>query len=162
MKRIGFGLVLLALAGFAVACAKEAQKDAGGAPPSSAGAPSGSGSSVGSPLDQGPRAFASPVDESLAEKGEELFKAKGCSACHTFGQKLTGPDLAGVSQRRTASWIENQILHPDKMTKEDPIAKDLFAKFLLQMPNQGVTADEARALIEYFKEKDQPAAKPRG
>lgn len=107
--------------------------------------------------DSGPRAAESPVDKALAEQGEKLFQTKGCSACHAFGKKVTGPDLAGVSQRRTAVWIENQILHPEVMTKEDPIARELFAKHSLQMPNQKLTADEARAVIEYFKHKDHEA-----
>ena len=62
------------------------------------------------------------------------------------------------SPRRTAIWIENQILHPEVMTKEDPISHELFAKFSLQMPNQKLTDDEARAVIEFFKHKDKEAA----
>lgn len=111
-----------------------------------------------SPLDEGPRAADSPVDKSLEDQGEKLFKDKGCSACHTFGKKLTGPDLAGVTHRRTARWIERQILHPDLMVKEDPIAKQLFATHMLQMPNQGLTEAQAKAVIEYFKHQDRVAA----
>lgn len=114
----------------------------------------------GSKLDHGPRAAEAPVSEELVEQGETLFKDKGCSACHMFGKRLTGPDLAGVTQRRTAQWIENQILHPDKMTKEDPIARKLFAEFALQMPNQGLTEAQARSVIEYFKSKDRGGADP--
>ena len=114
-----------------------------------------------SQLDQGPRAGEQPVNEERAEAGEKLFKDKGCSACHTFGKKLTGPDLQGVSMRRTAAWLENQILHPDQMVKNDPIARQLFAQHMLQMPNQGLTADEARAVIEYFKEQDHEAGESR-
>jgi mono/diheme cytochrome c family protein len=110
-----------------------------------------------SPYDSGPRASEAPVDKAKAEAGEKLFQTKGCSACHAFGKKVTGPDLAGVSQRRTQLWLEHQILHPDVMTKEDPIARELFAKHSLQMPNQKLTEDEARAVIEYFKHKDHEA-----
>jgi len=108
--------------------------------------------------DSGPRAGESPVDEAKAAQGEKLFQTKGCTACHAFGKRVTCPDLAGVTQRRTAAWMENQILHPDVMTKEDPIAHDLFAKFSLQMPNQKLTEDEARAVIEFAKHKDKGAA----
>ena len=110
-----------------------------------------------SPYDSGPRAAESPVDAARAEAGEKLFQTKGCSACHAFGKKVTGPDLAGVTQRRTALWLEHQILHPEVMTKEDPIARELLAKHSLQMPNQKLTEDEARAVIEYFKYKDKEA-----
>lgn len=112
-------------------------------------------------LDQGPRAGESKVDEAKARLGEALFKDKGCSACHAFGKRVTGPDLAGVSMRRTQAWMESQILHPDLMVKQDPIARGLFAQFALQMPNQGLTPDEARAVIEYFKHQDHEAGEGR-
>jgi cytochrome c551/c552 len=115
-----------------------------------------------SPYDSGPRASEAPVDKEKAEAGEKLFQTKGCSACHAFGKKVTGPDLAGVSQRRTQLWLEHQILHPEVMTKEDPIARELFAKHSLQMPNQKLTEDEARAVIEYFKHKDHEAGEEKG
>ena len=110
-----------------------------------------------SQYDAGPRAFEGAADEAGVEHGEQLFKDKGCSACHAFGKKITGPDLAGVTHRRTAAWIENQILHPDVMVKTDPISHELFAKYMLQMPNQGLTPDEARAVIAYFRHMDHEA-----
>lgn len=110
-----------------------------------------------SPYDKGPRAGESPVNKELAEQGEKLFSTKGCTACHAFGKRVTGPDLAGVSMRRTSQWMENQILHPEKMVKEDPISHALFATYALQMPNQGVKPEEAKAIIEYFKEQDHEA-----
>ena len=121
--------------------------------------PGGGAASVAtvSPYDSGPRAGETAANEALAEKGEKLFKDKGCSACHGFGRRISCPDLNGVTMRRTALWLENQILHPDKMTKEDPIARQLFAQFALQMPNQGLTQDEARAVIEYLKHKNHEA-----
>lgn len=110
-----------------------------------------------SKYDSGPRAGESKVDEEKAEAGKKLFSSKGCTACHTFGKKMSGPDLAGVTMRRTAEWMENQILQPERMVKEDPIAHDLFAKHALQMPNQGLTQDEARAVIEYLKHQNHEA-----
>jgi mono/diheme cytochrome c family protein len=125
---------------------------------SSASSPAGASSMPAvSKYDAGPRAGESPVNEALVEQGEKLFSTKGCTACHAFGKRLTGPDLAGVTMRRTAVWMENQILHPDKMVKEDPISHGLFATYALQMPNQGLTPDEAKAVIEYFKHQDHEA-----
>jgi mono/diheme cytochrome c family protein len=107
--------------------------------------------------DSGPRAGESEPDEAQATRGSQLFKDKGCSACHAFGTKLSGPDLRGVSMRRTAAWMENQILHPEVMVKEDPISRGLFATHALQMPNQGLQPDEARAVIEFLKYQDHEA-----
>jgi len=104
-----------------------------------------------------------PINDELADKGEELFKTKGCIACHTIGKgKLTGPDLAGVTQRRTLDWIENQILHPEVMVEKDPIAKELLATYLVKMPNQNVTPQEAHAIIMYLREKDSEAKEESG
>lgn len=121
---------------------KSSEPAAGGGAPSTATG----GVAATSRWDAGPRAAESKADEELAEAGEKLFSAKGCTACHAFGRKSAGPDLAGVSMRRTEQWMEQQILHPDVMVKEDPISRQLFAQFALQMPNQGLTADEAKAV----------------
>lgn len=115
----------------------------------------GSGATVTSPYDGGPRAGEFPVEPALASQGEGLFKAKGCTACHAYGKRLTGPDLKGVTMRRTATWMEHQILHPEIMTKEDPISKQLLATYMVQMSNQGLKPEEAKAVIEYLKKMDE-------
>jgi mono/diheme cytochrome c family protein len=105
-------------------------------------------------LDQGPRAASTPADESMAKAGERLFQTRGCSACHGFGKRISCPDLDGVTTRRTAKWIHTQILHPDAMTKQDPIARQLFAQFMLQMPNQGLSSTQADSVLEFLKHKN--------
>jgi mono/diheme cytochrome c family protein len=150
MKRLPRPLVAAVLALVLAGCSSSEQPSSQG----SAGAAPAAATPAASNLDAGPRAAEGSIDEALAEQGEKLFKDKGCSACHTFGQKLTGPDLAGVSERRTARWIETQILDPQRMVKEDPVAKQLFATHMLQMPDQGLTEAEAKALVEFFKDKD--------
>jgi mono/diheme cytochrome c family protein len=110
-----------------------------------------------SQYDSGPRAADTPIDESKVEQGKGLFSSKGCTACHAFGRRISCPDLAGVTHRRTVAWMQNQILHPDVMTKTDPIAHQLFATYALQMPIQGLTPDEALAVIEFFKHTDHEA-----
>ena len=111
-----------------------------------------------SPFDTGPRAAEAPVDEALAAQGEVLFKSKTCSTCHAFGLRITGPDLAGVTHRRSAEWMEQQMLHPDVMTKTDPIARQLLGKYAVQMPNLMLKPEEAKALIEFAKRKDRDLA----
>lgn len=108
-----------------------------------------------SPLDVGPRAGEFPFAERLAERGRDIFKQKGCTACHAFGKTLTGPDLRGVTMRRSAAWIERQILHPDLMLQEDPITIDLYNQFMVRMANQGLTPFESRCVIEYLKWVDE-------
>jgi cytochrome c551/c552 len=156
--RIAALVLVLALAG----CGgrKADGTSSGSSPATTAPATQAAGGGVAkvSKYDAGPRAGESPVNHEAAERGEKLFQSKACSACHAFGTKLSGPDLAGVSMRRTAAWIEHQILTPELMVKEDPISRELFAKHALQMPNQGLTAAEAKDIIEYLKHKDAKAA----
>lgn len=109
---------------------------------------------VTSILDRGPRAGESPYMPIWAVRGESLFAQRGCKACHAYGARLTGPDLKGVTRRRSAEWMERQITHPDVMTKEDPIAIQLLAEYVAQMANVGLSPEEARAVIEYLKKLD--------
>lgn len=99
-----------------------------------------------------------PVDHDAAEAGEKLFTAKACSGCHAFGRRVTGPDLAGVTHRRSREWMTSQMQHPEVMTKQDPVARELYAKYMVQMPNLSVTDDEAHKLVEYFKSRDAASA----
>jgi cytochrome c551/c552 len=125
--------------------------------PASTPAPETTPAATTSPYDAGPRAGESPVDAALAAQGEKLFQTKGCMVCHGFGKKVTCPDLVGVSMRRTATWMEHQILHPDVMVKEDPISRELRKGFPLEMTNLKLTQAEARAVIEFLKRKDRDA-----
>lgn len=133
-------------------------KGSGSAPSSS----SGSTAATESKYDKGPRAAEEPIDESLVKQGEGLFQTKGCSACHGFGKRISCPDLNGVTMRRTSEWMRNQILHPEVMTKEDPISHQLLATYSLQMPNQQLTEPEAKAVIEFLKHKNHETNEAEG
>lgn len=95
-------------------------------------------------------ALGADVDEALSGKGKATFEGK-CAACHKFGERYVGPDLAGVTERRKAEWIMNMVLNPQEMTQKDPTAKELLGEFMTQMPNQNLTRQEARAVLEYFR-----------
>lgn len=91
------------------------------------------------------------IDQTMAKEGEELFKLK-CTACHKTDKKFIGPALKGVLSRRSPSWVMNMILDPEKMVKNDPLAKDLLVEYNgSPMANQGLTKEEARAILEYFR-----------
>jgi cytochrome c551/c552 len=122
------------------------------APPADTAAPAVLAKSL---YDGGPRASASPVNAALAAEGETLFKTKICATCHGWGKKITCPDLKGITSQRTAEWMGHQIMHPDVMTKTDPISHDLMKTYKLQMPNQALTQDQATRLIEYLKQRDK-------
>jgi cytochrome c len=93
------------------------------------------------------------VNEELARTGSGLFVTK-CSACHALEKRVVGPQLLGITQRRTPEWIMNMILNPEEMTKKDPIAMAMLAEYMAPMANQSLTESEARALLEYFRLSD--------
>ncbi len=97
-------------------------------------------------------------DAALATSGKTVFESK-CSACHkTTEQKIVGPGLKDVTKRRKPSWILNMITNPEEMTKKDPQAMKLLEEHLTQMTFQNVTDDEAKAILEYFREIDGEGA----
>ena len=123
-----------------------------GAKDTTAAAPADTAVLATSQYDAGPRAAEGKVDAAMAAAGEKLFTTKGCTACHAYGKKLTGPDLKGVTTRRTTTWMVNQIMSPDVMTRTDPISHQLkLENKNLQMLNLHLTQTEALSLVEYFK-----------
>ena len=95
------------------------------------------------------------IDQALATNGKSIFEGK-CSACHQLSdQKVVGPGLAGVTERRKPEWVMNMIINPEEMTKKDPEAKKLLAEHLTQMTNQNVNEQDARAILEFLRENDK-------
>ncbi|MCA0131030.1 c-type cytochrome [Winogradskyella alexanderae] len=91
------------------------------------------------------------VDEELAKNGEEVY-SKLCLACHMVDQKFIGPSPKGILKRRSPEWVMNMIINPEKMVKEDPLAKDLLEEYNgSPMVSQNVSKEEARAILEYFR-----------
>lgn len=91
-----------------------------------------------------------PVSHEMAEAGEKLFETK-CSACHKMADRYVGPPLGEVTTRRSPEFIMNQILNPDGMYTKHPVVKQLLGEYMTQMPNQGLTQDEARKVLEYLR-----------
>lgn len=89
-------------------------------------------------------------DHAMAHRGETTFEGK-CSACHKLTEKYVGPALGGVLQRRTPAYVMNMILNPEGMYTRHPVAKQLLAEHLTQMPNLGLSEPEAREVVEYLR-----------
>lgn len=99
---------------------------------------------------------AGEVDMQLAARGGELFTQKGCVACHKIGEgRLVGPDLMGVTERRSYEWIYAMVTAPDSMLQNDSTTKALFAEYFTPMPDQKVQPDEGRALYEYLRARTE-------
>ncbi len=95
--------------------------------------------------------FPDDIDSEMAARGEATFNAI-CVACHMTNQRMIGPAMAGVYDRRSPEWVMNMILNPDGMLKEDPIAKALLKEYNNAiMLNQNLTEEEARDVAEYLR-----------
>ena len=95
--------------------------------------------------------FGDEVDADMAAAGQERFQAI-CTACHMAEQRMIGPALKGVYERRSPEWVMNMILNPDGMLKEDPIAKALLKEYNNAiMLNQNLSEEEARNVAEYLR-----------
>ncbi len=95
--------------------------------------------------------FSSDIDAEMAAVGEAKFNAI-CTACHMAEQRMIGPALKGVYERRNPAWVMNMISNPDNMLKEDPIAKALLKEYNNAiMLNQNLSEEDTRAVAEYLR-----------
>lgn len=95
--------------------------------------------------------FPDEIDQEMAARGQAKFDAI-CVACHMVDQRMIGPAMKGVYERRSPEWVMNMILNPDGMLKEDPIAKALLKEYNNAiMLDQNLTEEEARDVAEYLR-----------
>jgi hypothetical protein len=94
------------------------------------------------------------LDESMATAGETAAGVK-CGSCHKYTtEKLVGPGWKDVTKRRAPEWILNFITNPDPMLDKDPEAQAMLELCLVRMPNQNLTDQEARQILEFMRKND--------
>lgn len=94
------------------------------------------------------------LDVAMADAGEKIVSVK-CSACHKLtDEKLVGPGWKGVTTRHKPEWIMNFITNTDKMIDKDPKAQAMLELCLVRMPNQNLSDDDARRLLEFMRKND--------
>ncbi|MAN86115.1 MAG: cytochrome C [Algoriphagus sp.] len=102
--------------------------------------------------------LGSGVDASLADQGKAIVDMK-CTACHQLNDKrLVGPGFQGVTNRRRPEWIMNMITNVDVMLDQDPEAQKLLEECLTRMPNQNISMDDARGILEFMRKNDEEKA----
>jgi len=104
------------------------------------------------------------VDNGLALKGKDLFKAKGCAACHDAKMKgdLVGPNLLKVSEK----WSDKKELYEwirtpqSLLDRKHEYATKLFEKYnkIPMTPNPKLTDGEIDAILAFTN--DPEAAVP--
>lgn len=94
------------------------------------------------------------LDKAMADKGMKISEMK-CESCHKLtDERLVGPGWAGVTERHTPEWIMNFMTNTDEMLDIDPKAQAMLEICMVRMPNQNLTDDDARAILEYMREND--------
>ncbi|MGV9013503.1 MAG: c-type cytochrome [Flavobacteriales bacterium] len=91
------------------------------------------------------------IDQGRVTKGKEIYDVK-CQACHSLGtNRVVGPGWKGVVEQRKPEWIMNMIVHTDAMLESDEHAQALLEECLVRMPNQNLTEDDARNVLEFMR-----------
>jgi len=87
------------------------------------------------------------------DTGKQLFESV-CVACHTTGtDRLVGPGLAGVEERRDHDWLIRKITEPDRLRAEDDsLSLALLDEYGSPMPNLGITPDQAEEILAYLED----------
>ena len=92
------------------------------------------------------------TDEAAVADGEKLFKAN-CRACHAVDQKLIGPALAGVYDRRDMDWIKAFVRNSQVVIASgDEYAVELFEEYnKTAMTPFNLNDSEIESIISYIK-----------
>ena len=100
-------------------------------------------------------AIGNKLDEAMAAEGKKNTFDVKCSACHKLTEeKLVGPGWKGVTNRHQPAWIMNFITNTDEMINKDPAAQAQLEICLVRMPNQSLTDEGARAILEFMRQND--------
>ena len=90
-------------------------------------------------------------DQAAVTRGRSLWTQRACSGCHGIGRKQAGPDLAGVSQRRTREWIGKFLANTQEMLNTDSTAMALLKEYKgIRMPSPKLPEPDADAILAFI------------
>ena len=98
--------------------------------------------------------LSATVDKKMVEEGGEVFEQK-CAACHKMAERYVGPALGDVIKRRGPTFVMNMALNPQGMVDNHPETKKLLAEFYVPMPNQNISPEQARQVVEYLRTQNK-------
>ncbi len=86
------------------------------------------------------------------DDGRKVFETK-CFSCHSIGGgDKQGPDLKGLSDRRSQEWIKSFTKSPATFSRSDPAAAELLKRFSPEiMPDQTLSNEELDAIIDLIQ-----------
>jgi hypothetical protein len=108
----------------------------------------------GTEVKEGDIKLSNPLDQAMVTAGKATYELK-CQSCHRLTEeKLVGPGWGGVTKRRQPVWIMNMITNVEMMLDTDPEAQKQLELCLVRMPNQNITQEDARKVIEFMRSND--------
>ncbi|HPG11099.1 MAG TPA: c-type cytochrome [Chitinophagaceae bacterium] len=108
----------------------------------------------GSEVSESDIKLSNPLDQTMVAAGKATYELK-CQSCHRLTEeKLVGPGWKNVTKQRKPVWIMNMITNVEMMLETDPEAQKLLEQCLVRMPNQNITTDEARQVLEFMRSND--------
>ena len=98
--------------------------------------------------------LTTPLNQEWVKTGKSTYDLK-CQSCHKLtDERLVGPGWAGITKRREPHWIMNMITNVEMMLETDPEAQKLLEQCMVRMPNQNITKDQAREVLEFMRSND--------
>lgn len=108
----------------------------------------------GAELKESDITLSSPLDGQMVSTGKATYELK-CQSCHRLTEeKLVGPGWKNVTKNRKPVWIMNMITNVDMMLETDAEAQKLLEQCMVRMPNQNISKDEARQVLEFMRSND--------
>ena len=105
---------------------------------------------------------AVPTDEAIIKQGEGLFEEWGCNTCHRVDQKLVGPALQGIYDRRELPWIYSFIKNSQAVISSgDTYANNLYNEYnQTLMPNHALEDEQILAILAYVRDYEENPPTP--
>lgn len=91
------------------------------------------------------------INSTLSDQGAAIYRLK-CQSCHKQNEeKLVGPGLQNIMQRRSPGWLMSLLLYTQEMLDNDPESKKILELYKVRMTNPSLSRDEARAVLEFLR-----------
>jgi len=97
----------------------------------------------------------------LVRHGRNVWQKKRCAACHGIGESHSGPDLAGVAERRSLDWLYRWLKDSQGMLKKgDSIGVALMREYNnVPMPNAKLSEKDVNGLLAFIASEESRLAR---
>jgi mono/diheme cytochrome c family protein len=98
--------------------------------------------------------LTTPLNQEWIAQGKSIYDVK-CQSCHRLtDERIVGPGWEGLTKKREPHWLMNMITNVDIMLEQDAEAQKLLEQCLVRMPNQNISKEESRAILEFMRHND--------